>query len=478
MNSHSTESTGRLSKPLDSEAHKIWFTNLSPKKLLHEFTQIAKLNEAHLAALQQTNLLSKLSIEKLLIAIAELKANQFQPLFERPNYRGSYLLFEGYLTEQLGIDISGSLHIGRSRNDINATLFKMNLRPFFLDLHDELYSLRTALIERANKFTTLAMPIYSQFQVAQIGTYAYYLLATEEALSRDQKALQLLLTQLNECPLGAAGGCGSSINLDRQLLCDLLGFETYCNNALDAVASRDIGLRLLTQCSTLGTTLSRIAHDFQLWTTSEFAFFDLPDDFCGSSSMMPQKKNPYLIEAIKGKVASINGALMQALTAMHNVPFSNSVEVGTCAFSGFEFSLSNLIDALKLSRLLIKKAAPEKLAMQRSIKNGVAIATHIAEYNVKHNHANFRKMHHKIGEVITQAIRSGKCPNTALTEFYNLDMTTHNPLSWAHCNEYGGGPGKQATDTALDTAQSRLNNCALWINACREKWGKNKTPQY
>jgi argininosuccinate lyase len=314
------------------------------------------------------------------------------------------------------------------------------------------------------------MPIYSQFQVAQVGTYAYYLLAIEEALSRDQHYLRELFSSLDECPLGAAAGCGSSFLIDRTLTASLLGFSRSCANALDAVASRDLALRMLGTLSTLGTTLSRIAQDYQLWTTQEFSFFELPDNLCGGSSMMPQKKNPYLLEVIKGKAASINGMLIQALTAMHNVPFSNSVEVGTHALHGIEQALRNAGDILSLSELLIRNAIPIEEQFIASINKGVAIAANVAEVFVKEKNIPFRQAHHDIGASIAQSITLKIDPACEILKLAGDRFKNYKALYWAHLNEHGGGPGKSTSKKACQNAEKRLAKDLAWIKAVEKGW--------
>ena len=122
--------------------------------------------------------------------------------------RGAYYLYENYLIDTLGMSIAGSMHIGRSRNDMNATMSKLMLRKYYKSISFSLLSLRKTLLKKAKMYQSLVMPIYSQYQVAQVGTYAYYLLAIEEALAREQSFLATLINSLNECPMGAAAGCG------------------------------------------------------------------------------------------------------------------------------------------------------------------------------------------------------------------------------------------------------------------------------
>lgn len=469
-----TQTTGRLKKPLDPVAYAIAFPIKSESALLQEFTVLATLNEAHLVSLHKSKLLESAKVKKLLKTIQALRKDCFAALLQQSAQRGSYLLFENHLIDTLGIDIAGSIHIARSRNDINATTFKLNLRNLYSIIHKNLAKLRSTLLNQAEKYQNTAMPVYSQYQVAQVGSYGYYLLAIEEALARDQNHLKNLRSSLDECPIGAAAGCGSSFSNDSEFTASLLGFSKCSINALDAIASRDLALHMLSTVSIMTTTLSRIAQDMQIWTTQEFNFFKLPDEICGGSSMMPQKKNPYLLEIIKGKASSLNGVLIQALTAMHSVPFSNSVEVGTEALHNFESVLKNATDILILTELFLSKAEPLEGNMLNSIYKGVAFATSVAEALVKQNNIPFRAAHNKIGASIATAIDNKLDPGTAVFELTGKNLRAKDPIYWSHINEYGGGPGKESTKTKLKHAKKRLDKDSRWLDNIESAWATSE----
>lgn len=463
-------STGRLKHTLHPVAHVIAFPNKEKSILLFELDTLALLNEAHIVSLHKSKLISLSSAQKILKLIFTLRKNKFSALLNKKSTRGTYLLFENYLIENLGIDVAGSLHIGRSRNDINATTFKLNLRGSFKSICEKLSDLRLTLLKNAKKHIHVAMPIYSQYQVAQVGTYAYYLLAIEEALARDQHYLRDLFFSLDECSMGAAAGCGTSFPIDYSLVATLLGFSKSARNALDAVADRDVALRILSTLTIAGTHLSRIAQDYQLWTTQEFSFFTLPDNLCGGSSMMPQKKNPYLFEIIKGKSSSLNGILIQALTAMHNVPFANSMEVGTEALCGLNNVFKNMGDMLILADLLVDHAAPIEKNMNHSIQKGFAMATSIAEILVKKNKLSFKEAHYEIGSKIHDSLENNAGSFNDWLKKLNILECEQNEIDWANLNEFGGGPGEQSTQDAYKNAKQRLRKDQLWLKSVEKYW--------
>lgn len=474
MKAHSS-STGRLNQMLDPRAHKIIYPTKEKVALISELDMLLTLNEAHLVALSKQKFIPMSSIKKILKLMTNLRNENFLSLLNKASSRGTYLLLENYLIEKLGINIVGSLHIGRSRNDINATSFKLSMRSYFKTIFLSLYKLRSTLLMKAKQYSNIVMPVYSQYQVAQIGTYSHYLLAIEEALARDQQSLKDLLYSLNECPLGAGAGCGTSFSIDYQLIASLLGFSHSSNNALDAVADRDLGLRILSTLTIAGTHLSRIAQDYQIWTTQEFSFFELPDTLCGSSSMMPQKRNPYLFEVIKGKASSLNGTLVQAMTAMHNVPFSNSIEVGTEALLGINNVFESMCDILELADLLIGNAIPIEQNMNLSIHKGIAMATGIAETRVRESSLPFRQVHHEIGAEINKAIIDQVDPVSEIFKKFTRISEDHKAINWAHNNEYGGGPGKNSSKKAYQNAKQRLKADMLWLSRAEKFWMSSGT---
>ena len=251
----------------------------------------------------------------------------------------------------------------------------------------------------------------------------------------------------------------------------LLGFSSASRNALDAVASRDLALRLLSALAVTGVTLSRLAKDFQLWSTREFAFLELPDELSGSSSMMPQKKNPYLLEMVQGKALAPLGALTRSVATMAKVPFSNSVEVGTEALKGLEEASQEIREACTLLSLIAEAAQPAPEQMRKSAEEGLVMATCIADLLVKEQGHTFREAHFKVGETITTALENGEEPQAAI---YALvpggNLAGETLLRWVDHFVYGGGPGRTSTVQALVAASQRLNHDGGWLRQRTAAW--------
>ncbi len=461
---------GRLGSSLHPEALAI--VRAPPPEPVRRRTlqMLADIDEAHLLMLVERNILSVAQARPVLQAVQELKASDFTGLLRTVAPRGTYLLYENALIERLGVAVAGVTHSGRSRNDINACLFLLGLRQPFVELARALWRLRSVLLRRAEAATEVFMPLYSQFQPGLPGTLAAYLLAVEDALSRDQVALQETFPALDRSPLGAGAGGGTSFPIDPGMTARLLGFGSVCHTALDAVASRDVALRLLGAVAISGMQISRLAQDYQLWTTLEFGFFELPDDLAGGSSMMPQKKNPYLLEMIKGRAIVPSGAWSSMIAAMYKVPFGNAVEVGTEAVAGLPGALMAYCEAASLMSLVVQNAKARPRRMLEAAERGAVSATAIAEALVCEEKLAFRAAHRRVGAAIARALDDNGDPNDALRVLLPPALQTRGPADWAAAFDHGGGPGRKTTRQNLQRARNRLAHDGGWLRARTAAW--------
>ena len=250
--------------------------------------------------LAEQDLVDRAAAAALLAEIELLRAGGFAPLQGAEARRGHYLLYEDWLAGRLGERTAGILRTGRSRNDLNATVLLLRLRPPVERLVTATLRLQAVLLAGSRRHAGTVMPAYTHYQPAVPTTYGHHLGGVARALDRDLAALGAAAAGLDACPLGAGVGHGTALPIVPARTAALLGFERPAPHALDAVASRDVILRLLSAAAILGVTVSRLGADLLLWTTAEFAFLELPDELVGSSSAMPQKRNPFLFGAREG----------------------------------------------------------------------------------------------------------------------------------------------------------------------------------
>ncbi|WPB88655.1 argininosuccinate lyase [Streptomyces malaysiensis] len=452
-------STGRLTRTLGPRTRRVVYGEPDPGAIRGELEPISTIDMAHVVMLTECGLLPADTATALLERITRLRAEGFGSLHGLPAPRGLYLMYEGHLVAELGADVGGKLHAGRSRNDIKATVTAMRLRGELTDLLGEVLRLQAVLLSRARAHRDVVMPVYTHFQPAMPVSYGYYLCGIATALDRDITALRQALDELDRCPLGAGAVSGTDLPIEPARTAALLGFTGPPLHAIDAVAARDTLLRTLAAASSAGVTLSRLATDLQLWSTQEFGLIEFPERLVGGSSAMPQKRNAFLLEHVKAKAGAAIGAWTASASAMKSAPFTNSIEVGTEAVAPAWPALAAIRDSVLLAQVLVSGARPMVERMERRTAESFVTATVIANRLVAQG-VPFRTAHHIVGAAVREAIESGA------TELGKIDLPDGVSGGTAaelpslrdvvEAHDRGGGPGE--CDTAVGVLRERLTS--------------------
>jgi len=464
------EDTGRVGRSLFEEAEEIVRRQKPEGARRKVFEALARIDQAHVLMLAEQGCLALDTARAILSHVNELEQDGFTTLLAEAEPRGPYLLYESSAIRRLGVEVGGAGHLGRSRNDINATMFRLRLREEVRAFSATLWRLRSALLQSAERSTDVLMPLYSQYQPGTPSTLGAYWLGVEEALSRDQRSLETLLGSLNESPLGVCAGGGTSIPINPERTARLLGFSTTCRSAIDGVASRDLAVRFVATAAICGMNISRIAQDLQLWSTREFDFIELPDGLVGGSSNMPQKRNPYLLEVIKGRAIAPSGRLTTMLSGMSGVPFGNSVEVGTEALSGLTDALTQVRDAASLCALVVQGTSARPESMVRACEDGLVEAIAVVETLVREQGVSFRAAHHEVGAAIRANLAAGDDARLALRNLLPKSHRDFQLRDWVRSFDYGGGPGAVTTSRNLASARERLRRDADQVRAMVADW--------
>jgi argininosuccinate lyase len=470
------ENTGRISSGITPSARRVIFGTTADDSIDTELRYVAQVDRAHLVMLAEQNIVDRQRACRLLNVIDELDTHNFEPLRNKPALRGLYLLYEDYLTQQLGSDTGGILQTARSRNDLNATVLRLRLRTLYVDLVREALRLQAVLLRRVRLFGDVVMPAYTHYQAAVPITYGHYLAGVASSLERDIDGMISASTDLDRCPLGAGAVGGTSFPIQPGRTASLLGFDGPARHSIDAVASRDLILRLLASASILGITISRLAADLLLWTTAEFAFLSLPDSLIGSSSMMPQKRNPFLLEHVQGRSAAALGAFVNSATAMHAKPFTNSISVGTEAVSPVWNALKGTTESLLLTRLVVAGARPQQAAMLRRAEQGYTVATELANRLVSQQGMPFRSAHFTVGSIIRGAIENGEESLTQATARWHngherpISFDGLDPTSVVQASAYGGGPSRQSLQSCFAALRDDWQTQIAHVRYQSRKW--------
>jgi argininosuccinate lyase len=307
------------------------------------------------------------------------------------------------------------------------------------------------------------------------GTYGHYLAGVAAALLRDCEGLLRITEDLQSSPLGAGALAGTSFPIRPDRTAELLGFDAGPVHSLDAVASRDCVLRLISAASIAAVTLSRLATDFMQWTTAEFDFLKLPDELVGGSSAMPQKRNPFLLEHVQGRAASLIGAFVHASTAMHATPFTNSIAVSAESVKPARSALQDLMEMTLIVRMIVAGARPNREAMLERAVRGFTTATEFANNLVRETNMDFRGAHRLVGTVVLAAHEQGIFRLEEVAASYLKEHGTRaaenlDPARVAAMLEWGGGPGPGSLKSCLERLQQTWRGCRERKRSQEIKW--------
>ncbi|MCI4660388.1 MAG: argininosuccinate lyase [Neomegalonema sp.] len=334
--------------------------------------------------------------------LAEIEAGEFE--FSRA-LEDIHMNVEARLKALIG-EPAGRLHTARSRNDQVATDFKLWVRARIDGDIDALSALIAALLGQAEAGADLVMPGFTHLQTAQPVTFGHHMMAYVEMFGRDRSRLVDARARMNESPLGAAALAGTSFPIDRHRTAQALGFDRPAANSLDAVSDRDFALEYLSAASICAAHLSRLAEEMVIWSSAQFQFIRLSDQWTTGSSIMPQKRNPDAAELVRAKVGRIMGALIGLMTVMKGLPLAYSKDMQEDKERVFDGA-----DALGLSLAamtgMVRDMRPVPDALRAAAGAAFSTATDLADWLVRRLDMPFRDAHHVTGSLVKLAETSG-----------------------------------------------------------------------
>lgn len=304
---------------------------------------------------------------------------------------------EGRLIADLG-EVGKKLHTARSRNDQCQVDGRMYLRNEIKEILQNLISLETVILEKAEKYADAITIGFTHLQHAQPITIGFIFMAYFQMFRRDIDRLLDSSRRMNLCPLGACALAGTTLNINRHRVASLLGFVAPTENAMDSVSDRDYGIEFLSNAAISMMHISRWAEEFVWWNSQEFSYIAIDDSFCTGSSIMPQKKNPDMAELLRGKVGRVYGDLIQLLTVMKGTPLAYNKD-----FQEDKEGIFDAIDTWKSSiqifAKMLEKTEFRMDQIEKHLAKGFLNATDIAEHFVKLN-IPFREAHEIVGKMV------------------------------------------------------------------------------
>lgn len=450
---------GRFTKEADERVNDFNSSISFDARMFKEDIQGSK---AHAQMLGECGIIdmgeSKKIIEGLDEILAELESGKLK--FD-PNAEDIHMFVEAKLTEKLS-STGKRLHTARSRNDQVALDIRMYLKEEVKQIISLIKTLEQTIISIASKHLNTVMPGYTHMQRAQPITFAHHLMAYANMLLRDIDRFEDCYKRMNVMPLGSGALAGTTYNIDRQRVCELLGFESVTQNSLDGVSDRDFCIEFTSAVSMLMMHLSRFSEEIIMWCSWEFKFIELDDAYATGSSIMPQKKNPDVTELIRGKTGRVYGDLNTLLVMMKGIPLAYNKDM--------QEDKQAVFDAADTVKLCLKTFEPMLATMtvypqrmRAAAAEGFINATDCADYLVKKG-MPFRDAYKITGTLVHICIEKGCTLETLeLEEYKKLSESfcedVYQAISLETCvmqRKVPGGPAPESVKEQIEYVKNKI----------------------
>jgi argininosuccinate lyase len=452
--------SGRFRQPLDPEFDQWQRSFPFDQRLLGYELEASR---AHARALQQAGVLSSEELASILFGLDQIgeQAGSAESFLQDTEAEDIHHFVEKHLIALIG-DSGFKLHTGRSRNEQIAT----NLRLYVRDAIDRLQKLlgqwAEALLARAEEAGGAVMPAYTHLQRAEPVLAAHWLLAYVEMFQRDSERLADCRKRVNLCPLGSGAVAGATLALDRSAIAADLGFDGATANSMDATSDRDFALEFVNALSMLAIHLSGWAEEMILFSTQEFGFLHLPETFSTGSSAMPQKKNPDLLELVRGKCARVAGDATALVTAAKGLPLAYNKDLQETQEPLFDAS-NTVLSLMPLATRWMIEVEFDFARMQSAAQSGFLNAWAAAAYLVDRG-VPARLAHEAVGKAVQISIEKGcELQDLPLAELQQLnpafDQDFYSKLtleSVLKIHDVPGGTAPARVREAIAAAKERI----------------------
>lgn len=395
--------SGRFRQPLDPEFER-WQRSFDFDRRLLKYELEA--SSAHARALKNAGILSADELIAVLQGLEQIgeRAAASAEFLQDPDAEDVHHFVEKQLARLIG-DVGYKLHSGRSRNEQIATDLRLYVRAAIDQVRQELAELCAATLDRAEQAGNAAMPAYTHLQKAEPVLVAHWLLGYVQMFLRDADRLADCRKRVNVCPLGSGAVAGATLPIDRALMSQSLGFDAPTENSIDATSDRDFVIEFVNTLSLLAMHLSRWAEEMILFSSQEYGFIGLPEEFSTGSSAMPQKKNPDLLELVRGKSGRVIGSATALLVTMKGLPLAYNKDLQETQELSFG-PADTMLQMLPLVSAFTKAVEFHYGAMEQAAQSGFMNAWAGATYLVNHGVPS-RLAHERIGKAVQLAIERG-----------------------------------------------------------------------
>jgi argininosuccinate lyase len=446
------------------------------------FRELILINKAYAIMLEKKKIIdtesSKIILNGLSYVEETLKVEDIDGKYEDIHFN-----VEQALINKIGRKVGGKLHAGRSRNDMYASLTRMEVRKSIWLVLEKIIELQEILLQKAEENLETVITGYTHMQPGQPITVGHYYTAIVNALMRDFERLTEAYKNTNVSPYGAGAFAGTSFPVDRELLCRLLGFDDILVNSIDCIASKDFLLQVEMAYTIMMINISRFAEDLYFWSTDDCGILDVGGEISICSSIMPQKKNPVSLEYAKSKAGHCIGGMISAVTTLKNVPFSNNMDIFEASAMYFE-AHSQLVQGISMLTETIRYSKIRKERAFEKAKKNFCTVTGLADYLVKTYYISFDEAHHIVGSMVAEAIESDlgiEGMTSALLKEISAEVLGHeivmkdeeistvlDPFNNVQSKQAIGGPNIESVKAMIKDANIRLENEKVWLKGIKE----------
>ena len=477
---------GKIKTPPDPLVVKYLIAPGIENDIRYRYQAFLDCNKAHVLMLMRQKIVTQEVARAILKCNCEMASMGDKPDFAiNPNREDFYFNLEAHLIEEVGIEIGGQQHTARSRNDLYATCARLAVRNAYFEICGIFNRMRQAIIDvaRANKDAVFAG--YTHMQPSEPITFAHYCSAILNALQRDYRRIAHCYEGLNLCPLGGGSMGSTTWPIDRAFTAGMLGFDAPVDNSIDCVASRDFITDILASLSLAANTLSRFCQDLYVWATPDYGYIEVSDSCAVCSSIMPQKKNPWVLEHIKAKAAHVEGCFISALNVMKNVIYSHCEDMCGESANYFFPALNEMKMMCELMEVSVKGLTVKKDRMLENARTDFCTVTELANALVRKDGISFRMAHDIVAQVVAHMLETGKRADEIGTDVVNpiyralfgretgmTDDEIHaalDPVAIAYAKKCIGGTAPEEVERQLESRQKALDEDNAELQARLER---------
>lgn len=434
---------------------------------------VIEINQAHVVMMMEQEIIKWSEGSKLLEVLKQLSDMKLDSSTE-----DVHMAVEEEVIERAGSEIGGNLHIAKSRNDQVSTAIRMELRESLIKVMSSLLNLQQAIITLAEKHVKTVLLGYTHLQPAQPITLAHHLLSYVDALERDLQRLDEDYQRVNLCPMGSGALATSSFPVNRKRVAKLLGFNGVLENSMDAVGSRDFILETLAGVTITATDISRLVEDLILWSCPDFGIIELPDSYSSTSSIMPQKKNPDVLEVIRAVTSHVLGNFVTSTSTMKALPSSYNLDLQEVTPRLWE-SLEKIINSLDMLTHLFPKLKVSQKTFKKDLLSFSA-STELANFLVREKGVSFRTAHKIVGSLVRVLKGSNLTLFDVTPELLQEVVQDHDvklevdlkeikkfadPLKLVEAYDVKGGPSPDEVERMIMTRKRRIKKSESNLSA-------------